>query len=392
MNAPGKLPAILFLADHVDAPEADLIRRLHLAGHRVALLADPERRFCAPLEAAGIPVHDLRLRGHFDPIGTRVIRDVLDSEQWNILHFLQNKPLANGLRAARGRGFRIVVYRGALHLSLRSLWLYRTCPLDCVVCLSNAVRNYMLARGIPARQLSVIHKGMDCAAYRPAPRETLAQWGIPADAFVVGCAAALRRVKGIDDLIRAMGCLPADPRVHLLLVGEIRDARLPRLAGASPARDRIHFTGWRADAAALMGACDLFVMPTRQREGLGKAPMEAMAQGVPAVVTDAGGLPEIVTDGRDGTVVPRGNPEALAGAIGEFVRMSPASRAEFGARAAETIRTRFHPDRMVAAYRRLYAELLAPESFSGGYDSKNPELSEDPRATAGMTPGDGRSV
>jgi glycosyltransferase involved in cell wall biosynthesis len=361
MTCPRDPPGVLFLAEHVDAPEAELIRRLHLAGHRVALLTDPERRFCAPLVAAGIPVHDLRLRARFDPAGIRTIRAMLDEGRWDVLHFLHNRCLANGLRAARGRGLRTVAYRGALHLSLRSLWLYRIGRVDHVACISKAVRNHMLARGIPARQLSVIYKGHDPDAYRPAPRAALAEWDLPADAFTVGCAAALRRGKGIDDLIRAMARLPSEPRIHLLLVGEIRDTRLPRLANASPARDRIHFTGPRADAPALMGACDLFVMPTRQREGLGKAPMEAMAQGVPAVVTDAGGLPEIVTDGQDGRVIPRGNLDALAGAIGEFARMPPARRAEFGARAAETIRTRFHIDGMVEAYRQLYAELVGAE-------------------------------
>lgn len=358
MSTPGELPAVLFLADHVDAPEADLIRRLHLAGHRVALMTHPERRFCAPLEAAGVPVHDLRLRGHFDPAGIRAIRALLDTGDWKILHFLQNKPLANGLFAARGRRLRTVVYRGALHLSLRSLWLYRIGRVDHVVCISHAVRNHMLARGIPASRLSVIHKGHDPEAYRPAPRAALAEWGIPAGGFTVGCAASLRRGKGIDDLIRAMALVPAELEVHLLLVGDIRDTRLPRLARASPARDRIHFAGRRSDAPALMGACDLFVMPTRRREGLGKAAMEAMSQGVPAVVTDVGGLPEVVTDGYDGRVVPGGSLSAIAGAISEFARMTPAARATIGANAAGTIRTRFHIDGMVEAYRRLYAELL----------------------------------
>ncbi len=350
--------SILFLAEHLDAPEAELILRLHRGGDRVALMADPERRCCGPLLAAGIPVTGLRLRGWRDRDGERAIAAILGAGRWDILHALQNQPLVNGLRAARGRGIRTLAYRGAMHLSWLGLLHYRFGGLDRVVCISNAVRAYLQARGIPARRLAVIHKGILPESYRPAPRAALAEWGIPAEGFVVGCAANLRTGKGIDVLIRAFAQFAAARNAWLLLAGEIRDARLPRLAQRSPAAERIRFAGWRPDAAALMGACDLFVMPTRHREGLGKAVLEAMSQGVPALVSDAGGLPEIVTDGRDGRIVRRGSVSALAAALSELADLPAERRRAMGARAAETIRARFHVDGMVRAYRRLYLEML----------------------------------
>lgn len=350
--------SVLFLAEHLDAPEAELILRLHRVGERVGLMVNPERRFCGPLVAAGIPIADLRARTWRDRESERAIAAMLDRGGFRILHALQNRPLANGLRAARGRGVRTVAYRGALHLSGWALWLYRFGGVDRVACISQAVRDYLRARGIPARRLTVIHKGIAPETYRPAPRAALSEWGIPTNAFVTGCAANLRPGKGIDVLIRAFGRFAAGRDAWLLLTGEIRDARLPRLARRSPAADRIRFTGWRPDAASLMGACDLFVMPTRHREGLGKAVLEAMAQGVPAVVTDAGGLAEIVTDGHDGRVVRGGSISALAEALAEVADLPADRRRAMGARAADTIRARFHADDMVSAYRRLYRELL----------------------------------
>jgi len=350
--------SVLFLAEHLDAPEAQLILRLHRAGDRVALMADPERRFCGPLLAAGIPMTDLPPGGWRNRAGERAIARVLETGGYRILHALQNRPLANGLRAVRGRDVRIIAYRGAMHLSWRALWRYRFGGVDRVVCISQAVRDYLRARGMPARRLAVIRKGIAPEMYRPAPRAALSEWGIPADGFVVGCAANMRPGKGIDVLIRAFGRFAGGRNAWLLLAGEVRDARLPRLARRSPAADRIRFAGWRPDAAALMGACDLFAMPTRHREGLGKAVLEAMAQGVPALVTDAGGLPEIVADGRDGRVVQRGSVSALAEALAQFADLPADRRRAMGARAAETIRARFHADDMVRAYRRLYRELL----------------------------------
>lgn len=357
-SSPTRPLAVLFLARHVDAPEAEMILRLHRAGDRVALMADPERRFCQPLLEAGIPVADLRARGWRDADAVRAISRHLDEGPWDILHGLDNTALANGLRAARGRRLRVVAYRGAMHVSWRAWWMYRFRRVDAIACISEAVRGYLRARGIPARRLVVIHKGLAPEAYRPAPRAVLAQWGIPASGFVVGCAANLRAGKGIDVLIRAFSRFAVGRDAWLLLAGEVRDARLPRLARALPAGDRIVFAGWRADAPALMGACDVFVMPTSHREGLGKAVLEAMAQGVPAVVTDAGGLPEIVSDGHDGRVVPRGNASAVANALSAMANLSPERRREMGAKAAETIRSRFHVGSMVQAYRRLYLRLL----------------------------------
>ncbi len=80
-------------------------------------------------------------------------------------------------------------------------------------------------------------------------------------------------------------------------------------------RERIHVPGHRDDAPALVAACDVFALPSVKREGLARSLIEAMAYGVAPVVTDCGGSPELVVDGRCGIVVPVRDAAALARAI-----------------------------------------------------------------------------
>jgi len=97
--------------------------------------------------------------------------------------------------------------------------------------------------------------------------------------------------------------------------------------------DVVLMAGEREDAAALCRAFDVFAAPSLQ-EGLPLAPMEAMASGVPVVASDAGGLPEVIEDGRDGVIVPRADPESLASAITRLLG-EPGLRERLGAAGRE---------------------------------------------------------
>ena len=71
----------------------------------------------------------------------------------------------------------------------------------------------------------------------------------------------------------------------------------------------------KLNAPSIIAACDAFIFPVIRREGLGKVMLEAMAQGVPPVVTSAGGACELVLHNHSGLIIPPGNPKALADAI-----------------------------------------------------------------------------
>ena len=182
-------------------------------------------------------------------------------------------------------------------------------------CESQAVQAGLVAAGIPADRCHVLY---NCTAIDPAARlardAARDRLGLPHDAFVVGGTAAIRPVKRFDLLLRAaIDCLDLDG-LTVALIGPVNDRAVCRLAADPRLAGRLVMPGWVADAGGLAAAFDLFVMPSRS-EGLCRAVLEAMAAGVCPVVSDAGGMPELVRTQRDGVVFPSGDAAALAGVI-----------------------------------------------------------------------------
>ncbi len=184
-------------------------------------------------------------------------------------------------------------------------------------------------------------------------RSALEPLRIPADAFVVGTLANMRPVKRADLLLRAaIRC--ADLRdVYWLLIGRVRDPRVTLLARHPKIRDRVRVLGFRSDALDLMSGADLLVMPSR-REGVARALLEAMSQGVCPIVSDAGGMREAVRHEVDGLVFPTGNLDALVEAIRSLYDDRKRTRA-YAQSAARRVREVFSPerlsDRLVEFYR-----------------------------------------
>jgi glycosyltransferase involved in cell wall biosynthesis len=189
----------------------------------------------------------------------------------------------------------------------------------------------------------------------------LEQFGIPPQAFVVGCVANYRPRKGIEVLIDAARYLPPQPPVHLLLVGDMASQKLKNKIQSSPLRQCIHVPGYRSDAPALMAGCDAYVLPALRREGLPKGVIEAMCYGVPPIVTDAGGSPELIEDGISGLVVPPGNAAAIAEAL-SYLAENPDARRRMGTQARQRIADRFRHEDTVEKTFRLYTELIGASS------------------------------
>ncbi|OGR52329.1 MAG: hypothetical protein A2049_01325 [Elusimicrobia bacterium GWA2_62_23] len=167
-------------------------------------------------------------------------------------------------------------------------------------------------------QWTVIHSGVDLSPARPVSREEL---GLSGDQVAVGTVARLERVKGVEYFIRAAAELaktaPGLNARFIVIGGGQLETGLRSLAESLGLSGKVLFTGFRGDAAALMGALDIYVQPSLN-EAMGRAPLEAQALGIPAVVTSVCGLPDIVKEGETGLLVPPANPEALAAAIGRL--------------------------------------------------------------------------
>jgi glycosyltransferase involved in cell wall biosynthesis len=341
-------------------------------GVDIDVMCSPNALYYRHLIDSGVPVYDFEARGRVDAAAVKAIRRRLKEKRYAILHGFNNKTISCAILAAAGIPVKIVAYRGIVgnvgFFNPGSWMTYLHPRVERVICVAEAVRQYFLNMRLAGLRLKsekfvTIYKGHRLEWYQAQPAD-LSRFGIPADAFVVGCVANYRPRKGIHVLIDAARLLPERSPVHFLLVGDMKSERLKRQIRRSPLREAIHLTGYRPDAPALMAACDAYVLPALRREGLPKGVIEAMCYGVPPVVTDSGGSPELIEEGVSGMIVPSGSARAIAEAV-QYLQEHPDIRRQMGASARFRIETRFRNSDTVAKTFRLYRELVnVPAGYS----------------------------
>lgn len=353
---------VLVLATTLDKPEAAIFAGLKHRGVDVHVVGTPLPEHRQTLSQAGISVTDFSFRNRFDLGGMRLIRRLTREYAPHIVYALSNRALSATVISLYFHSVKIVAYRGTVgHISWfdpSSWFTYLNSRVTKTLCVSKAVEAYLLEVGIPQRRLVTVYKGHDVDWYRGAsvpPRDSL---GIPSDAFVVGCTAMMRPVKGIDDLLRSVAALLDElPKLHLLLVGSVKDPAIQGEIDRFPDQSRIHLTGFRHDATALARVADVTVMASKNREGFPKSMIESMSQGVPAIVTAVGGMPELVDDGNAGLLVPPSDPAALAAAIRTLYH-DAALRERLGVAAHQRIASAFNINQTITQMHAVFEELV----------------------------------
>jgi glycosyltransferase involved in cell wall biosynthesis len=237
-----------------------------------------------------------------------------------------------------------------------SRWKYR--QVDCFICASAAIRDMIVADGVPASRVVVVHEGIDLGHVLAAPAANLhAELWLPHHAPIVGNVAALVPHKGQRHLIEAAALVLKkipDARFVIAGEGELRES-LERQIRDHHLEKHFFLVGFRPDVLSVHKAFDLFVMSS-VTEGLGTSLLDAMACGKPIVATTAGGMPEVVRNGETGLLVPPRDHEAMAGAIVKLLTDEPTRRA-MGVAGEARAREHFSAERMVqdtlAVYRRV---------------------------------------
>ncbi|HEV8565152.1 MAG TPA: glycosyltransferase [Actinomycetota bacterium] len=178
-------------------------------------------------------------------------------------------------------------------------------------------------RRLPMPPVETLYQGIDLEetlrrATLDGVREEL---GIPAEAPVVGTIANFKPAKGHQYLIEAASSVLREfPETRFVLIGQgPLESEVRRSVQHAGMADRVLFTGFREDAIRLATCFDIYAASSIY-EGLSIALLEVMGLGCPAVVTEAGGFPEVVRDQENGVLVPSADAGALAGAIGDLLR------------------------------------------------------------------------
>jgi glycosyltransferase involved in cell wall biosynthesis len=174
------------------------------------------------------------------------------------------------------------------------------------------------------------------------------------DEFVLLFVGRLAEVKDLPTMLRAFAlAVEREPRLRLWIVGDgVVRARLQRLAEELGLGGRVRFWGQRLDTASFFRAAGAFVMSSVS-EGLPMSLLQAMSVGLPAIVTDVGGMAEVLKLSGSGILVPVGDAEEMAGAM---LRMAAdaACRRMFGEKARSAYASHFTLQQMAEAYERIY--------------------------------------
>jgi glycosyltransferase involved in cell wall biosynthesis len=219
-----------------------------------------------------------------------------------------------------------------------------------IVACSESVRRFLLDRYRYAPERVVaIHNG-----WIGKPTESSGVAELP----TVACVANFRHQKGHDRLLasfrRVVDQLP-DARLVLVGEGPLESGVRARVRGLG-LQGSVELTGAVIDVWPILEQAHVFALASRY-EPMGIVVLEAMAAGVPVVAASAGGIPEILSDGAEGRLVPPGDEAAMAGAIVELLQ-DPAARAQMGA-AGRRRAAGHHADRMAQRYLREYEGLVA---------------------------------
>lgn len=306
-----------------------LARGLHERGHHVRVMVFyPGGGLEPELQSAGVPILSVDKSGRWDvPRFFFRMAKVMRRERPEIVHgylvtsnilSLLFRPLHGGKSVWGVRASEMDVDHHDW-LNRVDSWLERRLSrlADLVIANSHAGRTHAVAGGFPPGKTIVIPNGIDTERFRPDPAgraAVRAELGIADGEILIGRVGRLAPQKDYPTFIHAAALIAAKrPESRFLCVGAGMDAfaaELTSLAAGLGLGDRVIWTKSRDDMPAVYSALDLNISSSVFGEGTPNAVAEAMACGVPCVVTDIGD--SAITVGTMGSVVPAGQPEALA--------------------------------------------------------------------------------
>lgn len=333
---------------------------------RLAYLLPWKDALVPELERLDVPTTCLNVRRELDlRWGMRLRRDLMENPA-DILHAHSPYPAGIARLVVRTLPRRL---RPRIVYTLHNTWgsfsrLTRllnglTYGLDSAdIAVSRIVNDTLTPRRRERTEVLVHGIQLDEARSQMGKRASIrSELGVAPDEFVVGTIANFRAQKDYPNLLEAARLLKQDDAaIRIVAVGQgPLEQEMRALHNSMALGDRVLLLGQRNDAVAVLGACDAFVMASKN-EGLPVAIMEALALGLPICATSVGGIPEAVTDGVEGLLVSPSDPESLASALTRLAT-EPALREQLAAGARES-GERYDIRTAVTRIEEIYREAL----------------------------------
>jgi glycosyltransferase involved in cell wall biosynthesis len=317
------------------------------------------------LDALGIDITYLE-KGKFDPSTLPALLKIVDRKRIDVLHLHGYGATTFGRMAAAMRGIPAILHE---HANLTDTpWFQKVADraleryTDIAIAVSKSTAEFVVnARLVQPEKVKVVYLGAPHEEFSRvrSPGELAGarrQLGMRDEDFAIGTVTRLHESKGNSYLVDAARLvLDRRPNARFFLVGEgpLREP-LEAQARSLGLGDRFVFVGFAKDVAAVLSAFEVSVFPSLW-EGTPLTAFEALASGRPIVATDADGLLDILTDGRDARIVPRRDARALADALVDLMDR-PAERVRLAAAARETAR-RYDIAAFVRKMEQLYVLL-----------------------------------
>ena len=240
-------------------------------------------------------------------------------------------------------------------------WLYSQVLFTRIVTVSESVRKTMVASGVAADKVEVIHHGTNVAEFvqiTEDPRTARQSLGLADDVLAVGIAGRIAPEKGHRVLLEALARLGDRYPLRLVIIGDGPfEPEVRATVKALKLEDRVIFAGFRGDINNVINALDIMTLPSTWNEPCAAVVQQGMAMSKPVVGTRAGGTPEMIVDGETGFLVPPSDPDALAEAIARlsgdaFLRRRLGQAGRLRVEALFTLQTM--TDKVEALYHREY--------------------------------------
>ena len=230
--------------------------------------------------------------------------------------------------------------------------------LRCVVALSTETQAELLTHGFAPERIARIPNGVDLVRFAPVTDLTTAQTRVGLGPETVLFLGRLDPQKGLDVALAAWARVVARrPTAQLVLAGDGPARRmLETQVGTVGLGASVRFLGARPDPEALLGASQVFLLPSRS-EGLSNALLEAMATGLACVASRIGGNSDVLEHGVTGLLIPTGDPGALADALDALLD-DASLRSRLGTAARAVALDQYGMDRVIQQYADLYAGLV----------------------------------
>jgi len=337
---------------------SSLCEHLQAAGHRVVVGCKAGSPLIEAMRQVSLDARPLGISGKLNaaaPFRVAALGKQIGAE---VVHTQLSTAALHGSFAARLLGVPSIAHVRALN----SPFCYRFATR--IIAVSHAVKEHLVAGGLPAERIDVVYNGVDPQRYfLPCSREEARRrLGLPDCVPLVGVIAHLTAKKGHAVFLQAFAAVSArHPRAVALFLGDGPErARLEALAAELKLADRVLFAGFHANVLPYYAAMDLVVLPSIGGEGLPRALLEGGMLQRASIGTRLSGTPEIVRDGATGFIVPPGDVSALTNRLDTLLG-DASLRERMGAAAQAYVSATFTIESMVSGVLSTYRQAGARE-------------------------------